>query len=272
MKILKRDHLTLSLDDPHLSLKFNKLIIADMEKFISSAESGVKNEDGNIEIETDSILFDPFAVNILVKITDSLPKISDLATLSCKFNFLICSSIFQASELIKIGNNFTGRTFKDIRLGTYAYLLGKKEALKFEVGSVGIQGLYFNGEVAFHFFVDTETGEYYFPPKYESLFTRFIKIIIFVELGDIEVIEIAGGRSNGATKKEGKIVNDTKNTVYIVDSSWNKLIVRTEGFAIRGHFRLQACGPGLKDRKLIWINAHVHNGYTRPPRATIIKD
>jgi hypothetical protein len=46
-------------------------------------------------------------------------------------------------------------------------------------------------------------------------------------------------------------------------SSYLKTIVRTEGFKVRGHWRWQAYGEGMKERKLIFINAFEKKGYIR---------
>lgn len=60
-----------------------------------------------------------------------------------------------------------------------------------------------------------------------------------------------------------KYVNETKHNIEILDSTWFTTLVKSEGFGVRGHFRFQPCGPGLKLRKLIWIDAFEKEGYTR---------
>lgn len=187
--------------------------------------------------------------------------------------FLICESVYKAAELIRIGENFTARTVKDIKFGNYTYLMGKHQMVRFICGIGGIKGIYYNNMtcVAFEFGLDIDTGEYYAPKDYQKEFSMIMQIMAFVELGDIEVIELAGGRNNGKSKNDGKITNTSNNTVFVVDSSWNKLIIRTDGFAVRGHFRLQPCGMDMADRKLIWINAFEKHGYTRRPKAEIVR-
>jgi hypothetical protein len=137
-----------------------------------------------------------------------------------------------------------------------------------------IRGCYWDREkhIAFEVGFDLELDKYFAPFAYEAEWLRVIKLMIFVELGDIEVEFIEKGRNNKKPKKEGKITNDSEYNVYVVDSSWNKLIIRTDGFAVRGHFRLQPCGEGMKDRKLIWIDAFEKHGYKRTPRAKIIHE
>lgn len=63
-----------------------------------------------------------------------------------------------------------------------------------------------------------------------------------------------------------KYRNDTKSNITILNSTWFTNLVKSDAFKVRGHFRLQACGEGLKERKLIWINEFQKEGYTAPAR------
>lgn len=60
-----------------------------------------------------------------------------------------------------------------------------------------------------------------------------------------------------------KYVNETKSNIEILDSTWFTTIVRSEGFKVSGHFRMQPFGPKLTERKLIWINPFEKTGYTK---------
>jgi hypothetical protein len=64
-----------------------------------------------------------------------------------------------------------------------------------------------------------------------------------------------------------KYVNESKQAVEILDSTWFTTIVRTEGFMVGGEtggfFRLQPHGPGLTQKKLVWIFPFQKHGYTR---------
>jgi len=57
--------------------------------------------------------------------------------------------------------------------------------------------------------------------------------------------------------------NKTKSEITIVDSTWFTTLVKSDGFKVRGHFRLQPCGEGNKSRKLIWVSDFEKEGYTR---------
>lgn len=60
-----------------------------------------------------------------------------------------------------------------------------------------------------------------------------------------------------------KYVNETDKRIKILDSTWFTTIVRSEGFHVRGHFRMQPYGPGMSQKKLIWISDFDKEGYTR---------
>lgn len=67
-----------------------------------------------------------------------------------------------------------------------------------------------------------------------------------------------------------KYLNETNNNIEILDSTWFTTIVRSEGFAVRGHFRFQPKKEnGVWVKKLIWISDFQKEGYTR--EAKILK-
>jgi hypothetical protein len=87
------------------------------------------------------------------------------------------------------------------------------------------------------------------------------QIIIFLKYGDVELKLVESGKKIG-TKRDG-YYNTTSNNMTVVDSSWNKIIIRTEKFNVNGHLRLQPIGKNRKDRKLIWINPFYKLGYKK---------
>jgi hypothetical protein len=60
--------------------------------------------------------------------------------------------------------------------------------------------------------------------------------------------------------------NETKYAVEILDSTWFTTIIRSEGFRVGGHFRMEPYGPGMAQKKLIWIEPFEKTGYTRKAR------
>lgn len=86
-------------------------------------------------------------------------------------------------------------------------------------------------------------------------------ICIFRTFADHEY-KIITGKSSG---KLNNVVykNNNKQNVLALDSTWYTSIVRTEGFAVRGHLRMQACGKNFSERKLIYIDSFEKHGYVR---------
>lgn len=186
--------------------------------------------------------------------------------------FYICESVYKAAELIRIGENFSGRTLATVKDGHYTYLMGRHRMARFVKNNQVILGMYYDEEkkVAFEWGIEMEEGGYFFSHNRTKEFSVVMQVLAFIELGDTNVKYLEAGRNNGGKKNVDKITNDSVKNVYVVDSNWNTLVIRTNGFAVRGHFRLQACGEGLKDRKLIWIDAFEKHGYKRKPTGEIV--
>lgn len=185
--------------------------------------------------------------------------------------FLVASTVERCADMIRIGENFSTSIFKKLNTGVNTFLLGRGEFFKVIRVEDAVMGFYYNKDtkIAFEFGFDLSTDRYYFPSTRRAEFNRAAKIVTFVLLGDIQTILLAPGRDNNKTKKDGKIKNTSKFPVSIVDAKWNNIVVRTDGFAVMGHYRLQPVGAARADRKLIWINAFEKHGYTR--RAGIMR-
>lgn len=99
-------------------------------------------------------------------------------------------------------------------------------------------------------------------------FMDFLKLLIFVEYSELEEVLLRPKQSFG-TKKEGKYLNESERNFIIVDSSWNKIIVKTENFGVSGHFRWQPIGVNREDRKLVYISEYLKKGYVKKPKNQI---
>ena len=99
----------------------------------------------------------------------------------------------------------------------------------------------------------------------ESTIGFFLGMVIFMRFCELETKIIPAG--NRAAHVSQKYVNTTKQPIEILDSTWFTTIVRSEGFTVGGEtggfFRLQPCGPGLSQKKLVWIFPFEKEGYTR---------
>lgn len=233
--------------------------IEEVNEIISEADKYLVDKQGeDVELMADRVYR---SVDIIDLIKDEDSKY-----------FYICDSVYKCADLIKVSENFTARAVNGIRPGKYTYLMGKTRMLRFVCAEYLIKGIYFDSGkgITFEFILNTESGKYYYPDTFVKEFSMIMQLMIFIELGDIEIVILETGRNNGKPKRDGKITNTEKNTIYVVDSTWNQIIHRTEGFAVRGHFRLQPCGVSHKDRKLTWISAFEKHGYKRQPKARIV--
>lgn len=97
---------------------------------------------------------------------------------------------------------------------------------------------------------------------------RFLKLMLFIELSDPEVYLV---KNNGKVKlgdsvrhhDESKIKNESGIDVTLVNTLWNKIVVRESGFSVKGHIRIQPYGPGREHYKPIWIDEFQKKGYIR---------
>jgi hypothetical protein len=88
-----------------------------------------------------------------------------------------------------------------------------------------------------------------------------VGLLTFIKYCPLETKFVAGGRKENHVGQ--KYVNETKEKIEILDSTWFTTIVRSEGFGVSGHFRLQPYGPGMTQRRLQWIEPFEKTGYTR---------
>ncbi len=94
--------------------------------------------------------------------------------------------------------------------------------------------------------------------------TFLIANINFIKYASIET-KILKPRES-ADEINCKYINDSKSTVRVLNSTWFTNLIKSDAFNVRGHFRLQPCGDGYKDKKLIWINGYEKKGYIAKAR------
>jgi len=123
-------------------------------------------------------------------------------------------------------------------------------------------------DVKWYFFaVNLDDSTYAIPPKPVEPFTddtwiEFIKMLIFTELSELETVVLEPNQKTG-TRKKGNFLNGSKSRVIIVDSAWSKTLIKSDGFLVSGHCRLQRYGVGNKLAKYIWIDTFEKEGYIR---------
>lgn len=102
-------------------------------------------------------------------------------------------------------------------------------------------------------------------PFISARMSAIITYFMFSKYAEVETIDV---NAKSRVKKYGdKVVNELDFDVTTLDSKWFRNIVRSEGFAVRGHFRLQPKKVnGEWTKELIWINDFEKHGYTSKAR------
>lgn len=98
----------------------------------------------------------------------------------------------------------------------------------------------------------------------DDLWRKVLQTLIFLELTEPEIEVMAAGKRH--SERPLGTSNNSRQDVYVVSSTWNKYIIRTEGWGVRGHFRMQPCGVGHAELKLVWVTPYQKSGLTRKPQ------
>ncbi len=144
-------------------------------------------------------------------------------------------------------------------------------------GEVFIEGdnMVFDGDIILNKFLVESAKEEPEQEKSLKLYKEAFPVqtifnqVIFKRYAPIEVKNIIANKSLQSLRKQtrkSKVKPDLK--VTYINSTWFTKIVRSEGFSVKGHFRLQACGEGRRERKLIWINEFEKLGRISKARKT----
>lgn len=200
-------------------------------------------------------------------------------------NYLMSNSSKQISDKIKIDpDKIQTSLFKGLRVGKkitilinenlfYRYLVTENSILCMWVLTEPF--IVEDGQKQTYmkyctFRINFEKEIFYYPenegnPFEDKLFLDFIRYLIFLEFSELEVVTLKPNQKKG-TKKEGKYINESKSDITIVDSTWNKLLIRAGEFSVRGHLRLQPVGVGRLGRRLIFVDEFQKSGYVRNPK------
>jgi hypothetical protein len=93
-------------------------------------------------------------------------------------------------------------------------------------------------------------------------FKSILSIIAFLQYADVQTKYLQGGKK--IDDISCKYVNDTDSLVKIIDCTWITNLVKSEGFNVRGHLRLQPKKKNGKwTKQIIWIEEFKKHGYTR---------
>jgi len=96
-----------------------------------------------------------------------------------------------------------------------------------------------------------------------SMFADIFTLLLFIKYCDIETKVIDPKKQRKQVVAGQKYLNETDKRITILDSTWFTNLVVSGAFGVSGHLRWQPYGPGLTQKKLIWIDDYTKEGYTR---------
>lgn len=96
----------------------------------------------------------------------------------------------------------------------------------------------------------------------EDIF-NFMAYIAFIEKSTIKTKIIKSRPNSRSFHCRHERQNDTGLDINLCDINWYTESLQNHPFVVRGHWRNQACGVDMKDRKLKWIDTHMKTGYTK---------
>ena len=117
-------------------------------------------------------------------------------------------------------------------------------------------------------FVSEFARRHYGLPDWEIVKSNFKEVLIlhlFKRFAEVETIPSKPFKKVRLPEGDSLLV-DSQIPVTYTDCSWFRTIVRSEGFMVRGHFRLQ---PYKDGHRLIYIEPFQKHGYTRRAKKLI---
>lgn len=115
-------------------------------------------------------------------------------------------------------------------------------------------------------FVDHHLGGGEMTPDF--MVHNVLCLILFMKHCQLETKIVEPGKKTVHVNQ--KYVNESAQPVEFIDLTWFTTIVRNEGFTVGeetgGFPRWQRYGPGLAQKKRIWVGAYEKKGYTKKAR------
>jgi len=87
----------------------------------------------------------------------------------------------------------------------------------------------------------------------ENVYGMFMLVVTYLELTDVSLRIIEGGKKSGDIFRDNYIKNETKSSVIQVNTNWNIETIKIGTFDVRGHWRLQGCGKNRSEYRYVWI-------------------
>jgi hypothetical protein len=163
--------------------------------------------------------------------------------------------------------------FEQVPDGHYMYVVGVGDFYRFykEKGRINVLNYFITDKDGYNLWYDgysilLDKGEMaMLPSQDKERGRRFVQMLLYVELGDITVKKIkVGDKVKYGSTHDEQIFNDTDlKNVYLVTSNWNKIVLVEGGFKVRGHFRVQPCGVGRTQYKIVWVREYEKGSFVR---------
>jgi len=152
-------------------------------------------------------------------------------------------------------------------------IISKKEYIKYNIEGGWIYMIYMRtdplvtGDINYDmFFCDTKSGEHFGggnPLLVETLENILRALIyIFYSKETFKFIKPNQKVQGVGALRHTHTHNQTQVPLTFVDRRWNVTTI-VGGHAVNGHFRLQRCGHGRNERRLVWVKEHHRGGHTR---------
>lgn len=186
--------------------------------------------------------------------------------------YWISNSVIESLEHIKVkkkSDHFDWSVFLHLKDQKKTFLFPNNSLLRFTVQNNVLWWCYLTNKGGSPFwtmfFVNRDSGnlsENFDTDDVIKIEEFIYKFMCFFYLSEHEYKLLKPNEKFG-TRKGGKVINDSKGEVTIVNSSWNITAIRTEGFGVRGHFATRWVGSGRNTPKLVYIEPFRKNGYIR---------
>lgn len=251
--------------------------------FYTHWDAQIKNLDSERQSGTLAWLLDLFSSELksdptTVKLLKE--KGMPITSFAINKNYLIAKTALDMAERIKIHEDkFDVKFLSKVKDQKITFLLGANKLIRYVKKNGMIFGMQIDTRdienvgkyMDYHTFkINTITGDIDYAnkpvePLTEPNFKLFVQLLVFTELSKLEVKVLEPNQKTG-TRKEGKYINDSNKQVIVVNSVWNKMVVRTTGFQVSGHWRLQRFGKDFSEAEYIFIEPFMKNGYIRMPK------
>ncbi len=270
------------LNDSFLGIFYETDPVKTLKGFFLKSHLNEDLKEGVIAQQFKALLTDPVNFHKRVQTNDwwgERRRIAESLTIKSKTHktFYLTRKVQEEAELIKF-DKIDLKWFNDLPSMECTYITSKNEFYRFNVEEKKrINILNYRLE-------DTPLGKQYWYDSYSILLgtgelatlptqkqehaMRFIKCLLYIELGEVETVFVKAkyGKLKYGKKGDDKLKNESALDVVLVNSSWNKAIVVVGKSTTSGHFRVQPYGPRTKPYyRVKWISEYTRDTFVIKP-------